>query len=248
MLAGALSTIVQLEAPDRLHAASMQSNSAMHRQAVGRAVLHAQEAAELDRSLHERASRRAATIFSETRSYEAELERREIARDRLQQKNNVIQTLMLVNTVMIISIYSLLVQGYATASHPDWLREGHTLAFTILCSLSVVSHLASVFLAFKLNARTIQFQMHNPKARYRPCGQRHDTFNDFFSCHCGLMERVSVLLFGVGASLALATCACFVWTVDLGRGGNRNLATTIACLVIAVVGTGASIHLYYILD
>lgn len=253
-LVGAIAgAVVPVELAQSQHGATMASSSAMHRQSVGRSVLQAQETAELERSLHERSIRRAQRIHYETVSYELDIARREVDRDILQQKNNVIQTLMVVNTVMIISIYSLLVQGYMQPS-PGVLVEAHTLLYTILCGLSVISHVASVYVAFKLNSRSIQFQMHNPQVHYKPCGNTHIDFTSFYECHCASMESFSLVLFYAGATLALATCACFVWIVDIGSSssgggtsgsGSKNDRASIACVIVAAAGIASSVFLYY---
>ena len=244
MLATAVAAVASafpVEISHAHHGATIATQREIHRQAIGRLLAHAHELAGLAVSLHDRTLQRNQTLHYETVSYELDIARREVARDIWSQKNHLIQTLMVINTVMVISIYSLLVQGYAPAG-PD-LLEAHNTAYTVMCCFAVACHVASVYVAFKLNARAIQFQMHNPTARYRPCGLAHVDFGSFFDCHCAAMESFAFHLFYLGTSCSLVTCVLFVVIVDIGRS-QRNAAIPAATAVVACAGVVASVVLY----
>ena len=266
LLTSALCAVVPTQVAHNQHLATLQSQQSIHKNAVGKSYTHARELADFEMSLHDRTLRRAQQLHYETVSYELDIARREVARDVWSQKNEMVQTLMVINTVMVISIYSLLVQGYQFSNGDSSsssggssvlvvvLSEGYTFAFTCLCSLSVACHVLSIFVAFKLNSRTIQFQMHNPKTKYRPCGRVHLDFDDFFSCHGATLERLAFYLFYLGTSLSLITSAIFIWTVLLGRASDNNNSSLIGKLlsvgivntIVAVVGVVASVVVYFL--
>lgn len=270
LLTSALGATVPTQVAHNQHLATLSSQQSIYKNAVGKSYTHARELADFEMSLHERTLRRAQQLHYETVSYELDIARREVARDVWSQKNEMIQTLMVINTVMVISIYSLLVQGYQFSDGDDNSSEGASsslslsLAFTCLCSLSVACHVLSIFVAFKLNSRTIQFQMHNPNTKYRPCGRVHLGFDDFFSCHGATLETLAFYLFYLGTSLSLITSAIFIWVVLLGRNNNNNndtsasgasvssvmlgnlLSVGIVNTIVAIVGVVASVVVYFL--
>lgn len=249
-----LGATVPAQVAHNQHLATMQTQGQMHQRAMAAAVAQSHELAEFDAQLHDRAVRRAQRLHYETVAYELDIARREVARDIWSQKNNLVQTLMVVNTVMVISIYSLLIQGYE-APNAGVLTESHTAAFTILCSLAVGAHILSVFVAFKLNSRTIQFQMHNPRTRYRPCGKTHLDFDDFFRCHGAAIESLAFYLFYVGTSLSLISSGMFIWMIDLGMSDANNNDSSgsaghgdlsVVNAIVAILGVVASVLVYFL--
>ena len=255
-----LGATVPTQVAHNQHVATLQTQRDIHGSAFDRSLSQSHELADFELGLHDRTLRRAQRLHYETVSYELDIARREVARDIWSQKNNLIQTLMVINTVMVISIYSLLIQGYQFPNPTLVLTESHTFAFTSVCSLSIACHILSIFVAFKLNSRTIQFQMHNPKTRYRPCGKTHLDFNDFFECHGAAIERLAFYLFYLGTSLSLITSAIFIWNLDLGvppSSSSSSSATTLYSsyfgdagltlvnALVAVIGVVASVVMYF---
>ena len=131
-------------------------------------------------------------------SHDYEIARREGERDAWSQRSQLLQTLMVVDTLMFSSAYALLVQGDPPANTPLWVVRCY--AAGLGAALALLS--GSVWCCLKLQARLSHYDIHRPDVLY-VCGRNHRTFQEYYLCHCRMLSRGLLLLFYTGTALTL---------------------------------------------
>lgn len=154
------------------------------------------------------------------------------------QRNQKIQTLMIVDTLMLGLSVAIMVEGQLPLSTYVPL----VIAFSFFLSCSFIFLLISVWFAMRMQARMTQYNIQNDRQRY-VCGGRHFTFADYFNCHCQLLGKLAALFFYAGsASLILASiilCSTrFVIDYDI-------VAAAVVFSVVAGCGVIALVALPY---
>jgi hypothetical protein len=166
------------------------------------------EQQKLEKALHRRQQALLKELHFREMSHAIEVARREALRDLWSQKNQLIQTLMVIDTVMFSCAFSLAVE--ATAPDATNMALLRIYSATTSCALGLL--FLSIWLAVKLQARMASYDMHRPRLVYR-CGQRHIDFPAFFECHGARLEVAAFGTFWVGTIVTVAASALYVSTI-----------------------------------
>lgn len=138
-------------------------------------------------------------------AHRTHISNKEAIRDVLQQRNELVQTMMIVTTLMFGCAYTTLVDGGRQVPHNS---NAHvTTAYSFFISSALLLLILCIVCLLTMHARMATFDLHRPLKRYKLCGHQHPTFNDFFTCQFAALYRQSLRLFYVGCLLTLSGCS-----------------------------------------
>lgn len=244
-LASALGSVVPLWQTQKYFEDSIHMSNELHRQGIQIANdLHREEQA-LEFALHRRSLALERELHAGEMSHEIEIARREAVRDVWQQKSQLTQTLMIVDTLMFSCAAAVFCEGDVPADTAVALVRFYAFVLGVAMSALCVS----VWLSMLLQARMSRYDMHHPRQLYS-CGRTHLHFNEYFACHCRLLEAASFITFvlgtsccviagGIYTSTALALSLSYVpaaWTF----GGFTLIAFVIAVGGLLPTAAGAA--------
>jgi hypothetical protein len=174
---------------NELHKRTIQAENENHRQEQAlEFALHRRSLA-LDKELH----------YGEM-SHAIDIARREAVRDVWMQKSQLIQTLMIVSTLMFSCAAAIFCEGdLPTEGTP--VHIARLYAFVLGTAMGAL--IASVWLSMLLQARMSRYDMHRPRQVYL-CGRTHLHFNEYFGCHCQRLQRLSFGTFVAGTAATVA--------------------------------------------
>lgn len=128
--------------------------------------------------------------------------KREAVRDAWQQHANLIQTILVVNTVVFAC-------GFENFSQVTLPRETSELLlyFHSLCLGGVIIFSClSIWSLIKLQSRLRGYQLENPNVVYA-CAKLHYNYNDYFDCHCDWLRQLSLFSLFTSAIFVLGAAA-----------------------------------------
>ena len=135
--------------------------------------------------------------FTESMQFSLNFARKETVRDAWLQRNSLIQTFLVICSLMFAAAFENITQATIPKTS-SWMVYVHSLVLAAaLLALSL-----SIILCLKIQERLGNYCLHDPSIVYT-CGGRHIHFNDYFSCHCGTLKRMVTFLFYVGSLLVL---------------------------------------------
>lgn len=191
---------------------AIRTANALHEEGMMQAQRNFRDQARMEMLLHRRKHDRSKFLHNTFMAHTLDIARREAVRDVWSQKNQLIQTLMIVDTMMFASVYSIVIQG-TLPPDTDFIL---TMLFSIISSLSLCFLFASLWLTVKLEARMARYDMHEPKLVYA-CGRPHRDFRDYFRCHCYRVESVAFGSFYAGTALTVVVASVFFFSLMIGR-------------------------------
>jgi hypothetical protein len=207
-LAGLAAVAAPLLQQNHNFAEQMQRAEEHHHKAMALAQKRHTAQQQLEAVLQQRRHATAKELHYRSMSHGIEIARREAARDVWSQKNQLIQTLMMIDTVLFSCAFSLAVEGWTPPATSPTLN----LLNSVVTSASLGVLFLSIWLTVKLQARMARYDVHHPRLRY-VCGHAHLAFNDYFQCHCARLELVAFGAFYVGTMLTVAAAAVFMTAV-----------------------------------
>lgn len=157
----------------------------------------------LEDDLHHKSQQLAQTLHDLTLQHKQRIQRREAARDSWSRRNQMIQTLMVVDTLMFTGATSIFAEG-------DLPAEGQTPIAVVYChviclGLSTGLLLLSVWLAAVAQQR-MGFTERDGDIHY-PCGGKHHNYDDYLETHCAHFEQAAYATFAVGSTFTLCSAA-----------------------------------------
>jgi hypothetical protein len=196
--------------------------------------LHREEQS-LEAALHHRAMSLGRELHYGEMSHAITIARREAVRDVLSQKNQLLQTLMIVDTLMFSCAAAVFCEGDIPAATNVWVVRLYALTLGAAMSLLFVS----IWFCMKLQTRMAHFDLHHPTLVYS-CGRSHLHFNDYFACHCRLLEATAFSTFYFGTIATMVAGAVFVatafqvWFLSDTAAGLYSAFAAAACVVAGV--------------
>ena len=181
---------------NELHAKSLELQEEQHR-----------EAQKFEHILHKHSQSLEKELHYGQMSHDMEIARREGTRDVWSQRNQLIQTLMVVDTLMFACAFAIVVQGDPPPNTETWLIRLYSLSLgTSLAFLFV-----SIWLSLKLQTRMAHYDMHRPSIVYC-CGSMHLHFNDYYRCHCQRLSQLAFVCYYIGTAATISDAAIFAFT------------------------------------
>lgn len=160
----------------------------------------------LDVTLHHKRVAQKKVLFYAEMEHAQEIGRREAVRDVWSQRNQLVQTLMVLDTLIFACTFQLIVEGLLTPG----MEEPWPSLLAGFCAMSMGLLFASIWLAVKLQARLATYSFHNPAAVYT-CSKAHPTFTDYYDCHCRRMQSIAVMLFVAGLIFGVAALGIYIF-------------------------------------
>jgi hypothetical protein len=206
LITTAATTVLPLWQQKRQHDESLRISNTLHKEAI-----------DLNQKFHKEEMEQNEMLFSKDCALERELHygqmshdfdiaRKEGVRDAWSQQSQLIQTLMIVDTLMFSSAYALLVQGDPPSNSPLWLLR----LYAAMLGLSMMLLFSSVWCSLKLQTRLSHYNIHRQDVVY-VCGKQHRYFSDYFSCHCKAVARISFVCFYLGTATTLSSAALYAF-------------------------------------
>ena len=223
--------VVPYAQQERLFADQCREANALQDRALQQQHRNFVEQQRFEGALHRRRMALNKELHRSEMSHAAAVARREAVRDVWSQKNQLIQTLMVVDTVMFACAFSLAVEATAPATTGVITLRSYSGATAVALGFLFIS----IWLALKLQARMSAYDMHRPDRAYA-CGSRHPEFADFFGCHCARLELAAFVTFWLGTAATIASGALYVACVLLWGLPLRFLAP--AWLFVALCALG----------
>jgi len=132
---------------------------------------------------------------------EIELARRDILQEMRDQKADKLETLMVMDTLMLGCSFAILVEGMP----PRHAWRPMIALFALCLALSISLFFLSVWFVMKVQSRMTRYNILNPDHLY-DCGLMHPSFQAFYRCHCHVLSRVATSLY-YGGVLMLVICS-----------------------------------------
>jgi len=183
-----------------MHLEQLKQANELHSQAIFQAEKHFQQGLKLDCVLHKREMSLARELHYAQMAHDMEIARRESIRDVWSQRNQLAQTLMVVDTLMFGCAFSILVEGVL----PDTTPSEVTQIYAVVLALSLGFLFVSIWFSLNLQARMGKYDMHQPFLKYT-CGQTHKNFNQYFDCHCKKISQHALWTFYTGTVLCIVS-------------------------------------------
>lgn len=203
---------------------SVATTLAMHEATMQRAAEQFQAQKDLESALHRRQRQLVKELYYRDMAHAIDVARREALRDVWSQKNQLHQTLMIINAVMFSCAFSLSAEATAAQGTPIGLLQ----CYSATCALALGLLSVSVLLTIKLQARMARYNMTSQRHKYT-CGGTHPTFDAFFACHCRGLERGAFGSFYVGTMCTVASAA-----LDMGSISTAQFPSSVTAMWIFV--------------
>ena len=175
------------------HTEAFQLGNELHIKALQLAEDQHLEGQRFEHILHKHSIQLEKELHYEQMSHDLDIAKREATRDVWSQRNQLIQTLMVVDTLMFSCAFAITVQGDPPPNTATWLIR----LYSISLGTSLAFLFVSIWLSLKLQTRMAHYDMHRPTIVYN-CGSTHLHFNDYYRCHC---KRLSKLLSAINCNL-----------------------------------------------
>eukprot|EP00672_Neobodo_designis_P015899 CAMPEP_0174835528 /NCGR_PEP_ID=MMETSP1114-20130205/5455_1 /TAXON_ID=312471 /ORGANISM="Neobodo designis, Strain CCAP 1951/1" /LENGTH=240 /DNA_ID=CAMNT_0016069479 /DNA_START=28 /DNA_END=747 /DNA_ORIENTATION=+ len=202
--------VVPYAQQERLFAEQCRGANALQDRALQQQHRTFSEQQRFEAALHRRRMALSKELHLNEMTHATAVARREAVRDVWSQKNQLIQTLMVVDTVMFACAFSLAVEATAPeTTDPVTLR-----CYSGATAVSLGFLFVSIWLALKLQARMSAYDMHRQDRQYG-CGRKHSEFPEFFECHCERLEMGTFVTFWLGTVATVASGALYVTSVLL---------------------------------
>lgn len=199
-------TVLPLWQQRRQHDEALRLSNELHRKTIELSSKYHNEEMELDEELFNRDCALERELHYGQMSHDFDIARREGVRDAWSQRSQLLQTLMVVDTLMFSCAYAVLIQADPPQETPVWLLRCY--AFALGSALSLL--FASVWCSMKLQGRLSQYDMHRQDVVY-VCRKTHRYFNDYYSCHCKQLSSGAFHCFYAGTCATLAAAALFAF-------------------------------------
>lgn len=229
-----VSTAMPMWQARRQHEEVLDQEISLHQRSMALSEQHHRIELDLNRELFERDCQLERELLYGQMSHDYEIARREGERDAWSQRSQLLQTLMVVDTLMFSSAYALLVQGDPPQGTPLWVVRCYAVGLG--AALALLS--GSVWCCLKLQARLSRYDIHRPDVLY-VCGGNHRTFQQYYLCHCRNLSRVAFFCFYTGTAATMGDGAIFALTVLWF--GFSNMAAAI--IFAAVIGLAMALPL-----
>lgn len=163
--------------------------------------------------------------------HDREISRREEMRDILTHKANKSQTLMINTTLMFGGGFAILIEG----TPPDKSPKSILIFFSIFLGLSFFCLFLSLWFSMTLQSLMVKYNIHD-RSQFYKCRngiQQHETFTDYYECHCVKLSQSAVRFFYIGTSCLMITAALLFHTrFDLIL--NTPVASYIFSIIIGI--------------
>jgi hypothetical protein len=136
-----------------------------------------------------------------------ELARRDILNEMRDQNSNKMESLLIMNTLMIGCCFAVVIEGMPPR---DTYRPLLSL-FAFSLSSSICMFLLSVWFIRKTQARMSRYNLMKPNHIYIVCGNSHSNYHSYFMCHCYTLWRLSVIAYYIGIVLLMMTAIILFW-------------------------------------
>jgi hypothetical protein len=225
--AAVAASVAPLWQAETQHVEAVRLQNELHRQAIEQARQLHKESMELNDALFREECKLDKELHLRQVVHDYDIARREGIRDTWSQRNQLVQTLMIVDTVVFSGGYSMLIQESPASDAPMVLVE----LYVGLLGAGLSLLFASLWFSLKLQTRLAQFDIYHQDTVY-VCGKRHRQFADYYECHGAQLTRLAFYSFYIGtvsvmASAAVITFIQLVYEWDAASG---------AWVVIIVVG------------
>ena len=137
--------------------------------------------------------------------HDREISRREEMRDILTHKATKSQTLMINTTLMFGAAFAILIEGTPPNDSPTSLLK----LFSIFLGLSFFCLFLSLWFSMTLQSLMVKYNIHDRQQFYK-CQhgiQQHETFSDYYDCHCVKLSQSAVRFFYIGTCSLMITAA-----------------------------------------
>ena len=245
IIAGVASSAVPVLQARHHHTESLRLSNALHEQAIATAETLFHEELKLAELLHRKECAVERELHLDEMAHEHDIARREGIRDVWSQRNQLMQTLMVIDTLMFSCSYSLLLQGDPPVTAPNELVQ----LYSAVIGISLSFLFASIWFCLKIQNRLVYFDMHRPDIVYC-CGDKHRTFNEYYKCHCARLASAAFGGFYLGTAATVAEAAIFCFSkmyygfVSLTAGTLFLVVSAVAILaplVLHVVRRGCGL-------
>jgi hypothetical protein len=227
-IVSAATTVLPLWQQKRQHEESLRISNALHKEAIDLNQRFHKEEMEQNERLFSKDCALERELHYGQMSHDFDIARKEGVRDAWSQQSQLIQTLMIVDTLMFASAYALLVQGDPPDTTPLWLLRLYAVAL----GFSMMFLFASVWCSLKLQTRLSHYNMHRQDVVY-VCGGQHRYFSDYFNCHCKAVAKVAFVCFYLGTATTLSSAALYAFAKM--HYGFSNLAAGIVFVCFSAV-------------
>lgn len=213
------------------HSEHMKLLYKMHTEAMRLNEEHFLEEQQLQNVLHRKELALERELHSWQLLHDNDIAKREAIRDVWSQKNQHIQTLMTIDTLMFSCAYAIIVQGDMAFESSAWL-----LRCNAVCQgISTSSLFISIWFCLNAQLRMSQYNIHHPGTVYHPCGKQHHRFLDFFRCHCAHVQRYAFITFYLGTAATVGNAAFFAYSklaYEYGSPAAGAVFVAVACCAV----------------
>lgn len=223
-------TVLPLWQQRRQHDEALKLSNELHRQVIELNQTFHKEEMELNESLFARDCALERELHYGQLSHDFDIARREGVRDAWSQRSQLLQTLMVVDTLMYSCAFALLVQGDPPTSTSLWLLRAYAAALGTSMSLLF----ASVWCSLKLQARLSYYNMHRQDVVY-VCGRQHRYFGDYFKCHCKGLSTAAFVCFYVGTVTTIVSAALYAFSKSYYEFGNVAAGVIFICFSVVAI-------------
>lgn len=149
---------------------------------------------------HQEQLRQADLHHDQAMRLDIELARRDILQEMRDQKADKLETLLVLDTLMLGCSFGIVVEGMCPRNTWPWFL----IIFAITLSLSISMFFVSIWFVMKTQSRISRYNIMNPSHSYS-CGKMHPTFHSFFNCHCDVLHRAAVFTYYAGVVFVILT-------------------------------------------
>lgn len=181
-----------------------------------------------EHGLHKEEMRMAEDYHKQAIKLDIELARRDILQEMRGQKTDKLETLMVMDALMLGCCFGLLVEGLPPLNTPLVV-----LAFySVTMAFAIGLFFTSVWIVMKAQVRIQRYNILNPEHPY-PCGKTHKTFQHFYWCHCQNLARYAGMCYYGGVVAMVVTGvllfhARFKFRYD---ADDASLIFTVSCVL-----------------
>lgn len=176
---------------------------------------------------HNEALRQADVHHDQALRLDIELARRDILQEMRDQKADKLETLMVMDSLMLGCCFAIVVEGIPPRH--SWRLIINVFAVTL--SSSFCLFFLSVWFVMKVQSRMNRYNILNPKHPY-PCGKQHGSFHSFYMCHCHAMSKVAVGCYYAGVVAIILTAALLFYSRFMLRFRVPEAAVIFAAVCI----------------
>jgi hypothetical protein len=211
------------------HQQGVEVTKALHRKSMAQALRLHEANLRLDKEHHLQEQNLKLELLQQQSSRDQLYAQREGIRDAWGQRNQLTQSMVVVNTLVFGSSFATLVSGAVPQSAATWIVDFY---FGALCASLLLLFLSTI-LFLKTQSVCAGYEIKPKSYRHCYCGVTHNDFNSFFTAHCATMEAGSRLLFYGGTTCTILSAAV-LWISKVSINANDDGAGILFGVIVGV--------------